>query len=81
MSSTLNHSGFNGYGMANLYPQFGGGTQSLATNPTDDENAVMDVTTKTIETPTEDQTGSVKKNFWILFIGLIILILFFGLKG
>lgn len=73
---SANHSGFTGYTMANIYPQWGSGvTQNLDTTP-EPEEQVAYVSTDSPAQPAIDTKSKV--NMWLLIGGLVILMILFS---
>lgn len=74
--SAGNYSGFGGYTMANVYPQWGSGvTQNMDTTP-DPEEQVAYVATDTPAPPAVDNKS--KMNIWFLIGGMVLLMILFS---
>lgn len=74
-----NFSGFGGFDISNLYPQWSmGQTQSEETLIDDKETEVMTVTESAHDTTVIDPKKST--NMWVLLAAIVLIIVFFGTK-
>ena len=73
-----NYSGFGGFGMANIYPNWGmAPTQSAETKVDKSDDQVLNTTEETQNLVHVDAKQS--KNFWILLAVIVVLIVMFGI--
>lgn len=74
-----NTSGFYSYGMRNLYPNFGGYTQSEETTPDDADQQKMNVTENVQSTG--NASPKTTRGFWVMLAIVAVLFVVFGFGG